>query len=1366
MRRPGNLSTGAESNEPPYDRSTLELDLRTLLALAYEPVTRTEWNRLARAAGLRIDGQLISTRQMLPFCERWAETRAIVARPLSGQQVVYHVRPALSIPYLEAAERENRLAPLWDAVREVKGDPDDRRWSYSTWSGPRLVRTGTELRIAVARADHAAAVRTRDEVARWLDPTRQREELANWLVATIGDEPRAEWIAMLGDTHGELYLERLAELARVGLRPLSASVIDLAPLHPLSRIELTRWLSVAGRADEAAALAIPEQKDAIALVGALFGGDPLGAVAAGKRATEAMTKRRKYRQLRGLPGLCHALARVAVAHQDPVEWEALGRSVESAKAAKAGYPIGYAALSAFHESVRSGRAPEPIDLQSACGLWDGRWPVAPWPSVLTVGLVHIWLQLRDRRVVARVREWLERAEAGGFDSVARELAAVVEGLEDRAVPDGTLAACFHAREPWEVTLDSLEGLAARLTPAPESTAPEAHLVWEVALGKSSVAIEPRLASGPRAARGQKVPLSRLLSGTVDAVSDRDRRVLTLVELEELDPWSRRKKPRRVLGERALLGLVDHPNVVRVDGSPLRVSRGEPELRVHDAGATLLVSIHPPRLAYRPLAYEEQGHGHLIVYERDDALAEIAKTMGEASFHVPKRMSDRLGNILGALGSSVRVSAAADIEIAMEERPPDSRPVAVLRWDGATLHVRLRAAPLGVAGPHVRPGDGAEVVAATVDGAPLRTRRDLLTERQSLRALLDACPVLAELPERQGERASDDLYQAMAVLLELDAAGDSVVLAWPHGQKLPTPVRRGTSDARVRIREAAEWLTVDVQLRIDEETVIGFRELLEGRRGRFVEIGQGRFVALTEDLMRRIDALEGLARPRKKELQVNPVVLPLVQELTEGAAEVTLNRLARVRLERLEKAAELQPRVPRRFEAELRDYQREGFTWLARLAEAGLGACLADDMGLGKTVQTLALLVSRQKRGPALVVAPTSVASNWIDEARRFAPSLRPHALAAAADRGELVQAMGESDLLVCSYGLLVTEAERLREVAFDTIVFDEAHLLKNARTQRTRAAAALQASFRLSLSGTPIENHLGELWSLIQVTVPGLLGSEKHFEARFAGPIREGDRERARQLRALLRPFLLRRTKAQVLDELPPRTEVTVRVTPTDGERAFYEAVRRRALEEIGEAGTTEKGRLQLLAQITRLRQASVDPRLVAEDGPAGAKIDALMERLHALRTEGHRALVFSQFLGAMERVRERLDEDGVEHLSLDGSTSAKERAKRIAAFQDGEADVFVMSLKAGGVGVNLTGADYVIHLDPWWNPAVEDQATGRSHRIGQQRPVTVYRLVTEGTIEEKILALHRDKRELAQDLLAEMDRARKLDLDELRALL
>jgi SNF2 family DNA or RNA helicase len=469
--------------------------------------------------------------------------------------------------------------------------------------------------------------------------------------------------------------------------------------------------------------------------------------------------------------------------------------------------------------------------------------------------------------------------------------------------------------------------------------------------------------------------------------------------------------------------------------------------------------------------------------------------------------------------------------------------------------------------------------------------------------------------------------------------------------------------------------------------------------------------------------------------------------------------------RITAARTLEPQVPAGCTATLRPYQVEGYKWLARLAAWGTGACLADDMGLGKTVQTLALLLSRASLGPALVIAPTSVGPTWIREIERFAPGLRAR-LYRGTERAALLNACGAGDVLVTSYGLTVRDGDALGGVRFGTLVIDEAQFIKNALTRRARVVRGLDAEFRLALTGTPVENHLGELWSLLRVVAPGLLGSWDHFRERFAAPIEKyHDRERSGALARVVRPFLLRRTKAEVAPELPPRTEIERVVDLSPAERWLYDRERRQALEALATGGGDT--RFALLAALTRLRRLACHPRLL-DDGSEvpSSKLAALLETVRELREEGHRALVFSQFTSHLALVREALDREKITYQYLDGSTPSEERTRSMDAFQAGRSDLFLISLKAGGTGLNLTAANYVIHLDPWWNPAVEDQATDRAHRIGQTRAVTVIRLIARGTIEDAVLALHGDKRALAASVFDEEGGAARLSTDELAALI
>jgi SNF2 family DNA or RNA helicase len=407
-----------------------------------------------------------------------------------------------------------------------------------------------------------------------------------------------------------------------------------------------------------------------------------------------------------------------------------------------------------------------------------------------------------------------------------------------------------------------------------------------------------------------------------------------------------------------------------------------------------------------------------------------------------------------------------------------------------------------------------------------------------------------------------------------------------------------------------------------------------------------------------------------------------------------------------------------------------------------------------------------------VVAPTSVCHNWSAEIERFAPSLNVHVLREAQDRGARVETLRPLDVLITSYGLLAQEEDLLSKTKWQMAVFDEAQAFKNAETRRAQAARKIEADFRLALTGTPIENDLDELWSLFNTINPHLLGSRERFQSRFAAPIeRQKDMRVLGSLRSLVRPFMLRRTKSMVLSELPPRTEVTIEVELPPDERAFYEALRQNALETLsklsGPGGEKGAQRIHILAEITKLRRALCHPSLVDPGSLLpGAKLATFLELSDELLRNRHKALVFSQFTGQLEQVAKALDSRGISYQYLDGSTPPKEREKRVEAFQSGQGDLFLISLRAGGTGLNLTAADYVIHLDPWWNPAVEDQASDRAHRIGQQRPVTIYRLIATQSIEEKILDLHKRKRDLASDLLEGAEMTGKLTNEDLIGLI
>jgi len=451
-------------------------------------------------------------------------------------------------------------------------------------------------------------------------------------------------------------------------------------------------------------------------------------------------------------------------------------------------------------------------------------------------------------------------------------------------------------------------------------------------------------------------------------------------------------------------------------------------------------------------------------------------------------------------------------------------------------------------------------------------------------------------------------------------------------------------------------------------------------------------------------------------------------------------------------------------------------WLQFLRGADLGGILADDMGLGKTVQTLAHLLIEQQAGrltqPALIVCPTSLIPNWSMEAEKFAPSLRVLALHGPA-RKERFREIKDHDLVLTTYPLLARDHEVLVARDWHAVILDEAQTIKNPNAETTRQALRLKAGQRLCLSGTPLQNHLGELWSLFDFLAPGFLGSQRGFRARYRNPIeKHGDADRQIMLNKRVRPFMLRRTKAEVATELPPKTEIFDVVEMEQAQRAIYDGIRlamhSRVRAAIADKGLARSG-IIILDALLKMRQACCDPRLLklkaVEKAKAGsAKLDRLAEMLPIMISEGRRILLFSQFTEMLGLIEQRLWDEKIEYVMLTGDT--KDRKTPVKNFQAGKVPVFLISLKAGGVGLNLTAADTVIHYDPWWNPAAEDQATDRAHRIGQAKNVFVHRLVTLGTIEEKMEQLKQKKRALVAAVMdAEHGGALKMTMDDIEAL-
>lgn len=588
--------------------------------------------------------------------------------------------------------------------------------------------------------------------------------------------------------------------------------------------------------------------------------------------------------------------------------------------------------------------------------------------------------------------------------------------------------------------------------------------------------------------------------------------------------------------------------------------------------------------------------------------------------------------------------------------------------------------------------------------------------------------------------------------------------WPEGKKSRIrSIKKGESAWTGTLHEKGMWFQLEGDIQIDDDTVLSMSQLLDlisTSKGKYVQLGDGEFLALSETLQRQLRALEAVATREKGQINISPFSAALLaDDVVDGDIHLFMSKNLLELRKKILDSANYTPEVPAELNATLRPYQIDGYQWMARLNSWGAGALLADDMGLGKTVQTIAFLLLKAKEGASLVVAPASVAPNWKTEFQKFAPSLNTIILNFAENREQIIKDAGPNDVIITTYGILLSEHESINARSWNVACLDEAHIIKNRGAKTSAVAMKIQADNRVILTGTPVQNHLSELWSLFQFINPGLLGGYEAFSRRFISPIeRDQNKECQKRLDKIVHPFMLRRTKSAVLQELPEKTEIYQKVELSKEEMAVYEVIRKKAETLLQSQSLDEKIDFNVLAEITHLRQASCSARLVEKSWTGEcSKVTAFYELLEGVIEGDNRALVFSQFVSFFDIIREKLDKEGIPYLYIDGSVPVKKRTELVEKFQKGECPVFLISLKAGGLGLNLTNANYVIHLDPWWNPAIEQQATDRAYRIGQKQAVTVYHLIAENTIEEKIIRLHQTKRDLADNILAGTDVSHKL---------
>ncbi|MDD4602036.1 hypothetical protein SDC9_11492 [bioreactor metagenome] len=577
--------------------------------------------------------------------------------------------------------------------------------------------------------------------------------------------------------------------------------------------------------------------------------------------------------------------------------------------------------------------------------------------------------------------------------------------------------------------------------------------------------------------------------------------------------------------------------------------------------------------------------------------------------------------------------------------------------------------------------------------------------------------------------------------------------------------RQTGSIAAGVRLNADTNLLELSLHYENMNPEELLELLAAYKlkKRYHRLPEGGFISLDSPDLEAVAGLVTDLGLRQSDIEKNVIELPTyralyLDSLAREIDDFQMERSSAFKkmVQDIREPADIDFKIPAGIHGKLRGYQKTGFKWLKSLASYGLGGILADDMGLGKTLQVITFVLSEknEKSKPSLVIAPTSLIYNWQDEVLKFAPSLKILVISGSQEeRQEKFKDIGQADFVVTSYGLVKRDIDFYKTVGFQYCFLDEAQNVKNPNTLNAKAVKKIKANSYFALTGTPIENTLTELWSIFDFIMPGYLRSHKSFVSRFEAPIvKDGDDKALHELGRHIKPFILRRMKKTVLKELPEKVETKMSGEMTEEQTKAYAAwliKARTEFENEVQANGMGQSHIKILSLLTRLRQICCHPALFIDNYTGGSgKLDMLREILEEAVSGGHRVLLFSQFTGMLNLIKQDLDSLGMSYYYLDGSTKAEERMRLVQAFNAGEKDVFLISLKAGGTGLNLTGADVVIHFDPWWNPAVEDQATDRAYRIGQKNSVQVYKLLAKNTIEEKIYELQQRKKEMIDALI------------------
>jgi SNF2 family DNA or RNA helicase len=1007
---------------------------------------------------------------------------------------------------------------------------------------------------------------------------------------------------------------------------------------------------------------------------------------------------------------------------------------------------------------------------------------------LLSGIVLTWCFKDEDELSRTISPLLENLESQNFKMCTWNIMVAVENYTNIKFKHENikfvtpLHKMLKKQEDWEIALDKLNSIS--YIHKQTMAAAEERLIWKFTMENQILTdINPVIQKRNKAgkwSKGRVAALKRVANLEFKFLTEQDKRIANYINKERVGYNYQDEYFLNI--EKSIHEFAEHPLLFLDDSisSHIELIEGKLEITILQNNEEYEMLINVPSVICSintPPVYKESPTRlrFLKLTETDKRILQTFENTN--TINIPSEAKKNLQKTISTIADKIVVHSESDIHVE-DDHSIDSQNVKsdsniVIQInplnDGFKLSIGVK--PFTTFGMLQPIGKGIKTLFETYQDKRYVTKRDFNEENSRFENLVNEIPELDEAISSgvvYFESPEECLY--ILEILEPAVSNELITIEWPDGGAIKVSSASNTNNFKLKVDKKKDWFAIKGEYQISEDKVIGFKELLEKLENQslnYIKISENDFIKITDDFRKKINTLNTLIDTTKSgDSRIHKLAISNFASIFENNEEIIYCKEWNDAISKIDTLIDFKPEVPSTFQGELRNYQHDGYKWLSTLAEWGVGACLADDMGLGKTIQALALLLNKATKGPSIVVAPASVTSNWYNEAKRFTPTLNPIQLR-EFDRDQIIN-LKEHDLLITSYGLLNTTIAEISKVEWNVLVFDEAQALKNIGTKRSKVARQVHSDFRLLTTGTPLENNLGELWNLFDIINPGLLGSAKMFKSKFMAPIeKDGSNVVQRTLRELISPFILRRLKTNVLDELPDKTEITLTVEMNEAERSFYETLRRRAIDRTSQILESEEKNgskhLKVLAEITKLRQLCCNPLLLDENTKiASSKLEQFKLLVHELKDNNHKALVFSQFVSHLKIIRAYLDKENISYQYLDGSTPMKKREQAVKEFQAGSSDFFLISLKAGGTGLNLTAADYVIHMDPWWNPAVENQASDRAHRIGQKRPVTVYRIIVKNSIEEKIIELHEFKTELANSLLQDTDKTAKMNINDL----